>query len=102
MEIQVLTIEGCPSASAASARTHAALESLGLGATSIAVVTIRTAADAAAHGFAGSPTIVADGTDLFPSNGRTDQLACRVYPTEAGLAGAPTAAQIAAALAARS
>ncbi|MFE6254797.1 hypothetical protein [Agromyces sp. NPDC057865] len=44
--------------------------------------------------FAGSPTILADGVDLFPSGGRMRSLACRVYATPRGLAGHPTQAQL--------
>ncbi|MBC9953161.1 hypothetical protein ICM05_00670 [Leucobacter sp. cx-42] len=101
MKIQVLSIDDCPSAEAALAHTRRALEAIGLNNVVVADVTIRTPEDAAAHSFAGSPTIIVDGDDLFESGGRTDQLACRVYPTEAGLKGAPTAEQIAAALEAR-
>ena len=49
--------------------------------------------------FAGSPTIVVDGQDLFPSEGQTNDLACRIYFTPQGLAGLPTLAQLTEALA---
>ena len=51
--------------------------------------------------FAGSPTILVDGVDLFPTGGRTSDLACRIYLTPNSLAGAPTQQQIEAALGAR-
>jgi hypothetical protein len=44
--------------------------------------------------FAGSPTILLDGTDAFPSDGRTTELACRIYPTATGFAGMPTVEQL--------
>ena len=53
-----------------------------------------TAEDAARSALAGSPTITLDGTDLFPSEGRTSDLACRVYVTPEGLRGSPTTGQI--------
>ena len=54
----------------------------------------RTEAEAVSSGFAGSPTILLDGQDLFPSQGNTADLACRVYLTERGFAGAPTVGQL--------
>jgi hypothetical protein len=43
----------------------------------------------------GSPTILADGRDLFPSPGQQPSLSCRLYPGEDGhLSPAPTAAQL--------
>ena len=38
--------------------------------------------------------ILLDGQDLFPSQGNTADLACRVYLTERGFAGAPTVGQL--------
>ncbi|MES2094961.1 MAG: thioredoxin family protein [Actinomycetota bacterium] len=55
---------------------------------------LSTSEDAAAVPFAGSPTILIDGEDLFPSAGRTADLACRLYFTPTGLAGLPTVEQI--------
>ncbi|MFE6736335.1 hypothetical protein [Microbacterium sp. NPDC057650] len=97
MDIEVLHIDGCPSTEIAVAGVHEAAASLGLDVT-VATRLLRTPEDAAAAAFAGSPTILVDGEDLFPSEGRTGRLACRVYPTDAGLRGAPTAEQINAAL----
>jgi hypothetical protein len=54
--------------------------------------------EAATAGFAGSPTLLVDGHDLFPGTALTTQLACRVYPTPDGLSGAPTAEALIAAL----
>ena len=48
--------------------------------------------------FAGSPTILVDGHDLFPSEGATADLACRVYVSEGRLAGLPSVGEIVAAL----
>jgi hypothetical protein len=66
--------------------------------TAITHTLIASPAAAAEVPFAGSPTILIDGADLFPSDGRTSDLACRVYLTPAGLAGQPTQEQIQAAL----
>jgi len=44
--------------------------------------------------FAGSPTIYADGIDLFPTGDDGGALACRIYRTPAGLTGSPTVEQL--------
>lgn len=43
-------------------------------------------------------TILLDGQDAFASDGRTSDLACRIYVTEQGLAGLPTQDQLEAAI----
>jgi hypothetical protein len=56
--------------------------------------------DAARVPFAGSPTILLDGQDLFPAAERTSALACRLYSTPTGPAGLPSTDQIIDAIAA--
>lgn len=94
MKVQVLHIEECPSWEEAGARARQALDGAGLADVAVEFVVIRTPNEAASTAFAGSPTIVVDGEDLFPSDGQTTSLACRVYFTEHGLAGTPTRTQI--------
>ena len=93
-KIHVLHIDACPNWTEAGARARHALDSLGRHDIEVEYVLIRTAQDAAAVPFAGSPTITFDGEDLFPSDGQTSDLACRVYLTENGLAGLPTDRQL--------
>lgn len=100
MAIEVLCIEDCPSSDAAVANVRTALVRTALD-VPVSVRVIRAAEDAAALAFAGSPTILMDGEDLFPSEGRTGQLACRVYATPSGLRGLPEVDQIIGALADR-
>lgn len=94
MKVRVLHIDECPNWQEAGERTRRALDAIGLADVSVEFVLIRTADEAMATGFAGSPTISVDGEDLFPSDGRTADLACRVYLTDRGLAGAPTQEQL--------
>lgn len=94
MIVEVLHIDECPSWEKAAVRTREALDLLGLGAVQVKARVLRTAEEAAVTAFAGSPTITVDGTDAFPSDGRTADLACRVYLTDQGLAGMPTTDQI--------
>lgn len=94
VKIQVLHIEDCPNWQEAGDRVRLVLDSIGRGDVPVEFVLIRTEAEAVSSGFAGSPTILLDGQDLFPSQGSTADLACRVYLTERGFAGAPTVGQL--------
>lgn len=100
MNIEVLHIEDCPSWGETGNRLREALDATGFGETTIAYRLLRTSEDAARVPFAGSPTITIDGQDMFPSGGRTADLACRVYMTPTGLAGLPTTEQLIEAIAA--
>lgn len=51
---------------------------------------VMTVEDAGRLGFHGSPSILVDGVDAFAEPGAGVGLACRVYRTPTGLAGAPT------------
>ena len=97
MKVELLHIVDCPNTAIAEANARAALDALGLGAVPVELVTIRTEAEAANTQFGGSPTILLDGVDLFPTT-PARSLACRVYATGSGYAGAPTQEQIEAAL----
>jgi hypothetical protein len=94
MKVRVLHIDDCPNWREAGSRTRQALDTLGLGDVAVDLVLIRTEGEALDAGFAGSPTITVDGSDLFPSTGRTADLACRIYLTEHGLAGLPSREQL--------
>jgi hypothetical protein len=48
--------------------------------------------------FRGSPTVLVNGHDPFADPSAPVGLACRVYPTATGLAGAPSVAELAAVL----
>lgn len=94
MEFEVLHIDDCANWEEAGLRLRAALRSSGQDEAIIRFRLIRTPEDATGTAFAGSPTIAIDGVDLFPSDGGTTDLACRIYATPAGLAGLPTVDQI--------
>ena len=98
MDIEILHIDDCPNWEEASTRLRAALDQSGESTVAIEHRLLRTSHDASHVPFAGSPTILVDGQDLFPSSGRTSDLACRVYLTPTGLAGLPTVEQMVAAL----
>ena len=98
MRVEILHIDDCPNTAKAGDAARAALDAAGLGDVPVEFVLLTTPDAARETPFAGSPTIAVDGRDLFPSDGATDALACRVYPTPVGLAGVPTVEQIVEAL----
>lgn len=93
MRIQVLHIDGCPNTVVAEGRMRSALKALGFGEAPLESVLIRTESEAADAQFGGSPTFLVDGKDLFPAS-PAHALACRLYATDAGLAGVPSQAQL--------
>ena len=79
MEVRLVYFDGCPNWQLARDRLRQGLDRLGRADVSIGEVRVETADEAAAAGFAGSPTIVIDGRDLFPqSTVWAGGLACRV------------------------
>ncbi len=97
--IELLHIADCPNSEETFLRLQRAVEITMPANTAVKSTLIDSAGTAAGLPFAGSPTILVDGVDLFPTDGRTSDLACRIYLTPNGLAGAPTQEQIEAALA---
>lgn len=95
----ILHIDDCPGRAGAGDALRAALDATGHTDAVVTFDVIRTSEQAAAVPFSGSPTILIDDEDLFPGT-RSRELACRVYPTPAGLRPAPTVQQIIDALAA--
>lgn len=98
MELEVLHIEDCPNWREAGARAGRAVAQVGRPDIHVTYRLLRTPDEAGRTAFAGSPTLTLDGTDLFPSDGGTADLACRLYLTPQGLAGLPTEDQIVGAL----
>ena len=98
MESLILHIDECPNWREAGERLSEALAHVGAedGVVDYRLVTETTVRDVPQ--FAGSPTILVDGHDLFPSEGATADLACRVYVSEGRLAGLPSVGEIVAAL----
>jgi hypothetical protein len=98
MRLQILHVPDCPGAEP----LDSLLSPLLAARTDIQVTRqiVTTEDEAGKLGMTGSPTILADGRDLFPSPGQKPSLSCRLYPRERGqLAPAPTAAQLRDALA---
>jgi hypothetical protein len=98
MQVSVLYFADCPNWRDAGQRLRRALDQIGRPDTEIGFVEVHTEAEAAALGFAGSPTFTLDGVDLFGPAPTSGGLTCRVYATPGGLAGVPEVADLVAAL----
>lgn len=90
MDISVLHIDHCPNWVETGSLLRIALDTIGASDTAVSFVALHTPEDAARVPFAGSPTILVDGTDLFPGDGQTSDLACRIYQTDGHFAGLPS------------
>lgn len=93
MEIELLVVPHCPHARAADRLITAALTDTGVLAT-ITRTVIPTYDAALARNFVGSPTILLDGSDPFPTGDRPTGLACRLYTTPECLQGTPQFSQL--------
>ena len=91
MEVELLYIKGCPNRELAESRLQLAAEHLGRAVT-VTSRMVESLAAAERLGFRGSPTLLANGADLFPAGAATPGITCRLYPTEHGLEGAPSLA----------
>ena len=88
MEITLLYFDGCPHWELADQRLgQIAAEHPDVRVTKQRVETVE---EAERMGFHGSPSILVDGFDAFAGPDAGVGLACRVYATPDGLAGAPT------------
>jgi hypothetical protein len=98
MRVSVLYFAECPNWRDAGQRLRQALDEIGRSDAEIIFAAVETEADAAAVGFAGSPTFTLDGVDLFGPAPSTGRLTCRLYATSGGLAGMPEVADLVTAL----
>ncbi len=88
MNIEVLHIDECPNWEDAGKLLSDVIDELGIPDTPITFTLIRTPEEAAAHLFAGSPTILIDGADAVPGADPSTDVACRIYrdgPRSAGI-----------------
>ena len=95
MKVQILYFDGCPWCEGAQQAVREALAKRGMDDARVDLVAINTDQDAEQLKFSGSPTIRADGEDLFPvPERRAWALGCRMYLTPEGLKGHPSAEMI--------
>jgi hypothetical protein len=95
MDVVVQYFDGCPNWELARDRLGTILDKEKA---TIRFERIDTIEKADASGFRGSPTILLDGVDPFAEPNAPVGLACRVYSTDEGHEGAPSVAQLQAAL----
>ena len=95
MHVTVLYFDGCPNWQTVDQRLSTLIDHLGITVTRRKVTTHE---EADAIGFRGPPTILIDGRDVFARGDEPVGLACRIYQTPDGPAGAPKIAQLRAAL----
>ena len=96
-DVAVLVVPDCPHQAGAERLMRDVLVAAGLGDVDIRTTVVDTEQQAVELDFGGSPSFRIDGRDPFPSTG-PPRLACRLYRTEAGLAGLPDHAGLLAAL----
>ena len=94
MKVQLLHFDGCPNWRETDHRLRQALDQAGRHDVQVERIRVSTPEEAEATGFLGSPTVRIDGADPFAEPGARVALACRLYRTSTGLAGAPTIEQL--------
>jgi hypothetical protein len=93
MQIELLTVTGCPNSAVIEQRLSEALA--GRGDVQVKRRVIDTVAEAEQHGMHGSPTLLFDGRDPFAGPGTAASVSCRLYRGEDGRAtGAPSVADL--------
>ena len=92
MEITLQYFDGCPNWTIADRRLTELIS--GRPDVTLRRELVATAEQAERIGFRGSPSILVDGVDPFADPNAPVGLACRIYATPAGPAGAPTTDQL--------
>jgi hypothetical protein len=96
--VRLVYVDGCPNWTVAEELLRAALARVGLDGELIERAPVDTPEDAERLGFIGSPTILLDGRDPFATGAEQPGLACRVFSSPDGQAGALTLDQLVEAL----
>lgn len=94
MDVELLVVPACPHAGPAAALLRAALDDVGLVGVAINITVVDNIEQAETRQFPGSPTMLANGLDLFPAVNRPAALACRLYAHPAGTSGLPDSAEL--------
>jgi hypothetical protein len=89
MRVELLVVPDCPNEAPARALLDRAAQLAGVLELDLRVTVIDSDEEARRRGFIGSPTFLVEGVDPFPVPGAPAAVACRVYPTAAGLSGVP-------------
>ena len=100
LEIELRFFDDCPNWKATSTLLGSIIDELKLEAT-LVTRRVETPEEAEDLDFHGSPTVIINGEDPFADKDAPVGLACRIYRTETGFTGAPSAAQLRDALSSR-
>lgn len=95
MHITLRYIARCPNRAVVEDRLRTALPDTPY---ELELALVADDAEAARLGFIGSPTVLVDGIELFSDPHAEPTYACRLYLTEDGPQGAPSVAQLRAAI----
>ena len=90
----LLYFDGCPNWKTTESLLLDVMGELGLAVGGLVLRRVETPEEAAGLSFHGSPTVLVDGVDPFADPNAAIGLACRLYPTETGLAGSPSRQQL--------
>ena len=93
LDIELRYFEDCPNGQMTESHLTRLVEELGVAA-SIRRTLVDTPELAVRLGFIGSPTVLINGLDPFGGADAPVGLSCRVYRTETGFAGSPSAEQL--------
>ncbi len=91
MEVRLQYFDGCPNWEVTDQRLRALATEMGF---EITYEKVETPEAAQERQFRGSPTVLVDGRDPFAAGDAPGGLACRIFRTPDGPAGAPTVAQL--------
>jgi hypothetical protein len=89
MDVELLVVPECPHEVAAHELLRTALDDVGLRRVPITTTVVDTQELAEDRAFIGSPTILVNGQDPFPTLAHPAGLACRVYDSASGPSGLP-------------
>ncbi len=92
MTIEIVYFDGCPNWQLAEQRVREVLTVTGHADADVRLHLVGNPVEAEQAGMHGSPTILVDGHDPFPTS---DTIwSCRLYQTDAGFEGAPSMAAL--------
>ena len=89
MDFELRTVPGCPNAVPALELFRAVLAAEGFDAEHVTVRELSSEREAEELQFHGSPSFIAEGSDLFPADS-APALSCRLYRTGNGMTGLPS------------
>ena len=97
MDVLIQYFDGCPGWTTARNRIELAAKALEAEA-AVTFMKVESDEEAERIGFRGSPSILVEGNDLFPTEASTIGMSCRIYMVDGKAEGAPSVDQLVVAL----